>query len=120
MKLSDLVSWKREDVGTWDALRCPRCGRVFHVGEDASIATWEQVMEAMSPGLAGFYSKIGFRDTRSGQHDSIKAIAEWPNPEARARVAEVLKKVREAVEQGARRRWTCANCQHSGIRYPKR
>ena len=119
MPLSDLFPWNRRNVGTWETLQCPKCNTVYRVGEDSSIATWEQLMELTNPGLAGFYSKIGFRNTRAGQHDSIKSMAHWNAVEDRARSKETLEHVRNAVNGGASRRWTCANCQHSGIRYPK-
>ena len=120
MPLGDLFSWKRPDVGTWDALRCPKCSTVYRVGEDSNIASWEQVMELTNPGLSGFYGKIGFRNTRAGQHDSIKTMPQWQTPDDRGRATETLRLVRDAVEGGASCRWTCANCQYSGIRYPRK
>lgn len=113
MKLRNLFSRSGGDVGTWDALRCPKCSAIYHVGRDSSISTWELVSGLM--GLPVF----GYGDTQSGRHDSIKAMQNWEDPEGRNRSADVLNKVRAAVEGGARRRWTCEKCKYSGNKYPK-
>ena len=121
MRLADLFSWSGGDVGTWEALRCPGCAMTYRVGNDSSVATWEQLRAIAypQPELAALFAKSGFGSTRSGQHDSIKAMPDWNDTEARLRAAEIFAKVRAAIAGGAKRRWTCANCQRTDIRYPR-
>lgn len=107
MSLSDLFDWGGDRNGTWDALRCPKCGTVYQVGRNAQIATWETVLETM--GRSG----VAFGDTPSG-HDRDDLIVTESDIDS----VVTFHKVREAVAAGYRRRWKCGKCKATGLLYP--
>ena len=109
MHLKDLFNWGGDRTGTWDALRCPKCGTVYRVGDNAQISTWELVLETM--GRSG----VSYGNTPPGHErdDLIKTASDLDS-------IECFSKVREAVAAGYRRRWQCGNCKQHGIKYPRK
>lgn len=105
--------WTYESAGSWEALTCPKCHRVYRLGDNASISTLELVAEAIGSLEPG----DGYGNTQAVRHDAIHPKSAWTSAE-RVRAVNTMQKVREALAKGAQRRWTCGNCKHTGIRYP--
>lgn len=95
-------------------LNCPKCGRHYHVGVDATIITTEGAL-----GLAK--NVVMTSGGGSGTSEDMVATLEGTVPDRWAPAIQTARErvafVRRALESGQSRVWYCRACGHESTRY---
>jgi hypothetical protein len=99
-------------------LECPRCGVIYHVGEDAGIMTMEHVFkDYASHGSSVTIISNGSPPARPDLVISINCDTQQEKDKAKKAAREILSQIRHDLR---RRTWYCQKCMNtdSPYKYP--